>query len=381
MSGNKKTIPYGHQWIDERDIKEVVKVLKSDWLTQGPKVEEFEKKIAEFCRAKYAIAVSSGTSALELAYLAVGIGPGDEVITTPLTFVATSNMIVCCGARPVFVDIESDTLNINPELIERLVSSRTKAIVIVDFAGHPCDHDEVLKIAKKHNLLMIEDAAHALGSEYRGRRVGGIADMTIFSFHPVKLITSGEGGMVLTNNKNFYEKLKILRHHGIIKRPGKGGFYYEIENPGYNFRITDFQCALGLSQFKKLDKFIKRRREIVENYNQAFENIEEIITPSERDYVKSAWHIYPIQLRSLDRQKVFAALQKEGLGVQVHYMPLHLHPFYKKQFGYKTGDFPIAEKYYQRAITLPLFPKMTNKNIEDVIRSVKRVINFYKNGA
>ena len=378
----KKIIPYGHQWIDKNDIKEMVKVFKSDWLTQGLKVEEFEKKVARFCGVKYAVAVSSGTVALQLAYKAAGIKPGDEVITTPLTFAATSNMIVGCGAKPVFADVEEDTLNIDPEEIEEKITKKTKALAVVDFAGHPCDYDEIFKIVKKYKLLIIEDAAHALGSEYKGHRMGGIADMTIFSFHPVKLITTGEGGMILTNNKKFYEKLKILRHHGIIKKPEKGSWYYEIEEPGYNFRITDFQCALGVSQLKKINKFIKRRRKIVSQYNRAFKGIKEIIIPIERSYVKSAWHIYPIQLDldrlKVNREKIFEALQKEGLGVQVHYIPLHLHPFYRKKFGYKKGDFPVAEKYYERTITLPLFPAMTDKNIKDVIRAVKKVINLYK---
>jgi len=378
----KKQIPYGHQWIDEKDIKEVVKVLKSDWITQGPKVEEFEKKIAEYCGSKYGVAVSSGTAALLAAYAVAGIKPGDEIITTPLTFAATANTIIFCGGKPVFADIKEDTLNIDPKEIEKKITKKTKAIVPVDFAGHPCDYDEILKIAKKYKLLIIEDAAHALGSEYKEKKIGNFADLTILSFHPVKTITTGEGGMILTSNKNFYERLKILRHHGIVKKPEKGGWYYEIKNLGYNFRLTDFQCALGISQLKKINKFIERRREIVTQYNQAFKNIREIITPTERNYVKSAWHIYLIQLRldklKASRKKIFEALQKERIGVQVHYLPLHLQPFYMKKFGYKIGDFPIAERYYQRAITLPLFPKMTNKDVNDVIRSVKKIINYYR---
>jgi len=377
----KKNIPYGHQWIDEKDISEVVKVLRSDWITQGPKIEEFEKAIAKYCSAKYAVAVSSGTAALYAAYAAAGIGPGDEVITTPLTFVATSNMIVFCGAKPVFADIKEDTLNIDPKEIEKKITKKTKAIAPVDFAGHPCDYKEILKIAKKHHLLIIEDAAQAFGAEYRGKRVGSFSDLTTLSFHPVKTITTGEGGMILTNNRKFYEKLKIIRNHGIIKKPQQGNWYYEIEKPSLNLRITDFQCALGLSQLKKIDKFIKRRREIVAEYNGAFKNIKEIIIPSEKSYVKSAWHIYVIQLRldrlRVNRKKIFESLQKENIGVQVHYIPLHLQPFYRKRFGYKIGDFPIAERYYQRAITLPLFPKMTDKDVEDVIKAIKRVINRY----
>jgi len=255
--------------------------------------------------------------------------------------------------------------------------------VPVDFAGHPCDYDRILKIARKHKLLVIEDACHALGAEWKpasakgygeARKIGSFADMTILSFHPVKHITTGEGGMALTNNKNFCEKLKIFRHHGIVKKPQKGKWYYEIEEPAFNYRITDFQCALGLSQLKKIGKFLKRRREIAAKYNKAFKNIKEIILPAEKDNVKSAWHIYPIQIKKGNRKKIFDDLQKQGIGVQVHYMPLHLHPFYKKKFGYKKGNFPIAENYYKRAITLPLFPKMTNKEVQYVINSVKKIL-------
>jgi len=375
-------IPYGRQWIDRKDIQEVIKTLKTDWITQGPKVEEFEKAVAKYCGAKYAVVISSGTAALHAAYGVAGIGPGDEVITTPLTFAATANAVVYCGGRPVFVDIQEDTLNIDPKKIEKRITKKTKVIAPVDFAGHPCDYQEILKIAKKYKLLVIEDAAHALGSVYEGKKIGSFADMTILSFHPVKAITTGEGGMVLTNNKNFYEKLKIFRHHGVVKKPKMGGWYYEIENPGYNYRLTDFQCALGLSQLRRLDKFIKRRREIAMKYNRAFRNIKEIITPTEREYVQSAWHIYVIQLQidklKVNRKRIFKALRKEGLGVQVHYIPLHLQPFYRKNFDYKTGDFPMAEKYYQGAITLPLFPKMTNKDAERAIKVVKKTINLYR---
>jgi len=381
MEEKKKIIPYGHQWIDDEDIKEVVNVLRSDWITQGPKVKEFEEKIAQYCGVKYAVAVSSGTTALHAAYAVAGLGEGDEIITTPLTFAATSYAASYCGAKPVFVDIQADTLNIDPQRIEEKITEKTKVIAPVDFAGHPCDYDEILRIAEKHNLLVIEDAAHALGAEYRGKMIGSLADMTILSFHPVKTITTGEGGMILTDNKEFYEKLKIFRHHGIVKRPDKGGWYYEIEELGHNFRLSDILCALGISQLKKIDRFIQRRREIVARYNRAFKDIKEIILPIERDYIKSAWHIYPVQFRleslRADRKQIFQYFQNEGLGVQVHYMPTHLHPFYQRKFDYKKGDFPIAEKYYQGAITLPLFPKMTNKDIEKVIKVVKKVINFY----
>jgi len=382
-------IPYGRQWIDEKDIKEVVKVLKTDWITQGLEVKEFEKAVAKYCGVKYAVAVCSGTAALQVAYKVAGIKSGDEVVTTPLTFVATANALVHCGGKPVFADIQEDTLNIDPkEIAKKIINlpagrrEKLKAIAPVDFAGQPCDYDEIRKIAKKYKLLIIEDAAHALGSMYKGKRIGNFADMTILSFHPVKAITTGEGGMILTNNRDFYEKLKIFRHHGAVKKPEKGEWYYEIENPGYNYRITDFQCALGISQLEKLNRFIKRRREIVTKYNQAFKDIEEIIIPKERSYLKSAWHIYPIQLNleklKKGRKKIFEELQKKGIGVQVHYIPLHLQPFYRKNFGYKKGDFPIAEKYYKKAITLPLFPKMTNQNVSRVITTLKKEISCLK---
>ncbi|MFH1401640.1 MAG: UDP-4-amino-4,6-dideoxy-N-acetyl-beta-L-altrosamine transaminase [Parcubacteria group bacterium] len=380
----KKLIPYGHQWIDSQDIKEVVKILKSDWLTQGKTVKEFERAVARYCEAKYAIAVSSGTAALWAAYAAAGISPGDEIITTPLTFAATVYTARHLGGKPVFADIQEDTLNIDPKEIEKKITKKTKILSPVDFAGLPCDYNQIQKIAKKHKLLIIEDAAQALGAEYRGKKIGSFADMTILSFHPVKTITTGEGGMVLTNNKKLYESLKIFRNHGIIKKPEKGGWYYEIENPGFNLRITDFQCALGISQLKKADKFIKRRREIISRYNRAFGNMKEIRIPIEKSYLKSAWHIYIIRLQldklKAGRKKIFESLREEGLGVQVHYMPLNLHPFCQKgsDMLYGVGDFPIAEKYYSEAITLPLFPKMSNKDIACVIKTVKKVINFYK---
>ncbi len=369
-----KFIPYGHQSIDKDDIKAMVEVLKGDWLTCGPKVLEFEGKLARYSGAKYAVAVSSGSTALSLAYLAAGIGNGDEVITTPLTFAATSNCLVHLGAKPVFVDIEADIFNIDPELVERAITKKTKAIAIVDFGGHPCDFDKIKAIARKYRLLIIEDAAHAVGSKYKGKKVGSLAGLTIFSFHPVKTMTTAEGGAVLTNSKEFYDKMKMLRHHGVEKKPEKGGWYYEINQPGYNYRITDIQCALGISQLKKLDKFIKRRREIVEKYNFAFADLKNIILPVEKSYAQSSWHIYPIQIKTGDRQEIFDKFKEEGIGVQVHYIPLHLQPFYQTKFGYKQGDFPVAEKYYNRAITLPLYPAMTEEQIAKVIKVVKEII-------
>ena len=373
-------IPYAKQWIDKGDIKDALKVLQSDWLTQGPAVDAFEKAVARYTGAAYAVAVSSGTGALHIAY-AASIKKGDEVITTPLTFAATSNMLIHLGAKPVFVDINPDTLTLDARQIEKKITKKTKAIAPVDFAGHPCEYDQIQRIAKKHRLLVIVDAAHALGSVYKNKQIGSLADITILSFHPVKTITTGEGGMILTSRKDFAQKMRILRHHGIIKKPEQGAWYYEIEYPGFNYRITDFQCALGLSQFKKLGSFIKRRQEIVEIYNHAFARIPEIITPKSKSYAKPAWHLYIIQLQlaklRVDRRKIFEALQKAGIGVQVHYMPLHLHPFYQKTFGYKKGDFPIAEMYYERAISLPLFPKMKAQEIRYIINTVKNILKKF----
>jgi len=381
----KEFLPYGHQWIDDDDVKAVSDVLKTDFITQGKKVDEFERKVAEYCNAKYAVAFSSGTAALHAACAVAGIKKNNEAITTPMTFAASANAIVYCGGKPVFADIKLDTININPEEIRKKITKNTKVIIPVDFAGQPCELDEINKIASKDDLIVIEDAAHSLGAEYKGQKIGGLSDMTVLSFHPVKAITTGEGGMVLTNIENFYEKLRVFRHHGIIKShdlaKNKGEWYYEIQQLGYNFRLTDFQCALGISQLKKLDKNIKRRREIAANYNDAFEENEEIITPTELDCVKSAYHIYVIQIKpdllKVGRKEIFDALRAENIGVNVHYIPVHYHPFYQKEFGYKKGDFPNTERYYEHALTLPIFPRMSKDDVNDVIEAVKKVIGYY----
>jgi len=288
-------LPYGHQSIDEEDIAAVVEALKSDWITQGPKVDEFERKVAGYCGAEFAVAMFSGTAALHAACEVAGIAKGDEAITTPITFAATANAVVYCDGRPVFADGREDTLNIDVREIERRLTPRTRAILPVDFTGHPADLDEIMAIARDRKLIVIEDACHALGAEYRGRKTGSLADMTVFSFHPVKHITTGEGGMVLTNNREYYQRLQTFHQHGIIRETrARQPWYYEIPHPGYNFRLTDFQCALGISQLKKLDRFVARRREIAAKYNQAFAELNEIIFPAEEEYVKAAYHIYVI---------------------------------------------------------------------------------------
>ena len=383
----REFLPYGHQWIENDDIKAVTDVLKTDWITQGPKVAEFEELITNYCNAKYAVAFSSGTAALHAATFAAGISNSNEVITTPITFAADGNCILFVGGTVKFADVKFDTHNIDPEKIQEIINSKTKAIIPVDYTGQPCDIDEINDIAKEHNLVVIQDAAHSIGSEYRGKKVGGLTDLTIFSFHPVKTITTGEGGMVLTNNADYYEKLKVFRTHGITKNPEKlrrneGGWYYEMHYLGYNYRLTDFQCALGISQFKKLEKFIERRREISKIYNEAFTDMTEIVTPYEKRGVKSAYHLYMIQLNleklRVDRKRIFDALRAENIGVHVHYIPLHLQPYYQESFGYKKGDFPIAEDFYEKAITLPLFPKMSEKDVDDVICAVKKVVEYYR---
>ncbi len=411
-------ISYGRQWLEEDDIEAVVNVLRSDWLTQGPKIEEFERKIAEYCGAKFAVAVSNGTAALHIACLTAGIGKGDEVITSPITFVASANCILYCGGKPVFADIQEDTINIDPEKIKEKIRNprpftgesqkseirNLKAIIPVHFAGHPCDLEEISHIASKNNLIVIEDACHALGAEYRldpksasfhwrkpeirnpkWIKIGSCqySDMTVFSFHPVKHITTCEGGAVLTNNRELYEKLLVFRNHGITKEKTKlinkndGDWYYEMQELGFNYRITDFQCALGISQLKKLDKFIERRREITDIYNQELAKVDEIILPQERPYVKSSWHIYFIRLKNpAKRKQVFEKLQKSGIGVQVHYIPIHLQPYYQERFGYKEGSYPKAEKYYEEAITLPLYPKMTDDEVNHVIQNFVEILKM-----
>jgi UDP-4-amino-4,6-dideoxy-N-acetyl-beta-L-altrosamine transaminase len=365
----RKMLPYGHQWVDESDIQAVVEALKSDYLTTGSRVNEFEERLAEYCGAKYAVVVSSGTSALHCACYAVGIKNGDEVITTPITFFATLASIMFCGGRPVLSDID-ETLNINPCLLKNRITTKTKAIIPVDMAGHPADLDKINIIAKIHGLKVIEDACHALGAEYKGKKVGGLSDLTVFSFHPVKAITTFEGGAVLTNNRVYYEKMLSFRNHNINR---KDNWHYEINEAGYNYRLSDVACAMGISQLKKLDYFIDRRRFIADQYNEAFKDMGEIIRPIERDNVKSAYHLYIIQLKTLDRDKFIEELSKRNIGAQIHYIPCHLQPAMRKY--YKQGDFPVAEKYYSRCLSLPIFPKMTDEDIQDVINNVKEVIN------
>jgi UDP-4-amino-4,6-dideoxy-N-acetyl-beta-L-altrosamine transaminase len=380
-----KLIPYGHQCIEEDDIQAVVEVLRSDFLTQGPKVKEFEDALADYCGVKYAASFSSGTAALHGAYFAGGIGNGDEVITSPITFLATANAALFLGGRPIFVDIEGDSGNIDAELVEPAVTSKTKAIVPVHFAGHPADMKKIAGIAKKRNLIVIEDACHALGARYLDTTIGDCkySDMAVFSFHPVKSITTGEGGAVLTNSEEYYERLVVFRQHGVTKADSAfvnkgedtGQWYYEMQYLGYNYRLTDIQSALGLSQLRKLNRFVDKRAEIAAAYSQAFKDNPFFSLPAEKDSVKSAWHLYPVRLKDGHKDKkaeIFEQLRQKGIGVQVHYIPVPSQPYYQK-LGYSAGLWPKAEDFYSREISIPLYPLMQDSDIRYVIKNVKEI--------
>ncbi len=382
-------------WLEEEDILRAVEALRSSWITQGPLIEEFERKLAQRCGARYAVAFSSGTSALHAACSAAGIGPGDEVVTTPMTFVASANAALYQGAKPVFADIDPQTLNVDPEKLRQAVTSKTKAVLPVHFGGLPCDLERISQVARAAGLKVIEDACHALGAEWRTadgkwERVGSCShsDMTVFSFHPVKHITTGEGGMVLTNDPVLREKLRAFRHHGISKAEGEEDpepWRSEMRLLGTNARITDFQCALGLSQLEKLDRFLQRRAEIAKRYAKELEGSG--LLPQQYDAAKfrHAWHLYVVRLQSdrpeQDRRELYRALRTAGIGVNVHYLPVHLHEYYRKRFGTQPGDFPAAEDYYRRAITLPLYPRMTDEEVERVMETVQAEWEMLSKGA
>lgn len=374
-------LPYGRQSITEEDIAAVVDVLRSDWLTTGPKVGEFEEAFAARVGAKYAVSFSSGTAALHAAAFAADLQAGDEAITTPLTFAATANCILYQGATPVFADIHSGTLNLDPAEAAGRVTARTRAILPVDFAGHPAGLDEFLALADRHGLIVIEDAAHALGAEYHKRRVGSISHMTVFSFHPVKHLTTGEGGMVTTESAKLAEKLRCFRNHGINsdarQRQSEGQWHYEMVLLGYNYRLTDISCALGLRQLPRLDANLARRRAIAKRYSEAFRGLAGVMTPQVQKDINPAWHLYPIRVDarrfSVGRGEFFRALRAENVGVNVHYIPVHLHPYYRERFGYRGGEFPVAEQAYEELISLPMFHGMDDRDVEDVIQAVGKV--------
>lgn len=376
-----KFLPYGKQYIDSTDIESVVNILKSDFITQGPKIHEFEEKLAEYCGSKYAVAFNSGTSALHGSYFALGLQKHDQIITSPNTFVATSNAALYLDAEPIFSDVEKETGNLDFSKVEEKITKETRIIVPVHYSGNPADLKELSEIAEDNNVKIIEDAAHSIGAKYNGEKIGNsiYSDMTILSFHPVKHLTTGEGGLVLTNKEEYYDKLKMFRSHGITKNQffnePEGDWYYEMHYLGYNYRITDIQAALGLSQLNKLDKFIKRRREIAKMYNNAFDNNPFFKTITEKECCESSYHLFPILIEDEfknNKREIFSNLRNEGLGVQVHYIPVYLQPYYQK-LGYKKGLCPVAEDFYHREISIPMYPTMDDEDVDYVIDKLFKV--------
>ena len=378
---NMDFIPYGTQWIDDDDINEVVKVLRSDWITTGPKIKEFEDSICSYVGCRHCVAVNSGTSALDIAVQALELPKGSKVITTPFTFVATSNAIIYNGLKPVFADICSDTFNIDPEDIRRKITKNTKAIIYVDYAGQPCNIKAIREIADEFDLYLIEDACHAMGAQYEGRKVGNFADLTIFSFHPVKHITTGEGGAVVTDDEGLYERLSLLRSHGIDKdaqdRYGPDvSWAYDMKYLGRNYRMTDFQAALGISQLKKLDSFIDKRNELALRYDELLGDIDAVTLPVAKGNVRHAWHLYTILLdESINRDEFFKYMRSANIGVNLHYIPVYRHSYYMENFGFDPQHFPVTEDVFKRIITLPLFPRMSEQQLEYVITSIDESIN------
>lgn len=383
----KSKLFYGHQYIDDADVQAVVEVLKSDYLTCGPKITELEQKLCEITGAKYAVVCSNGTAALHIACQAAGVGEQDEVITTPITFAASANCALYCGAKPVFADIDPNTYNISPKSVEEKIGEKTKAVVAVDFTGQAVELEELQNICQKNKLVLIEDGAHSIGTKYNGKAVGSIADMTTFSFHPVKTVTGGEGGAVLTNNEQYYKKLLLYRAHGItrdpelLERESHGNWYYEQIDLGMNYRMTDIQAALILSQLDKLSAFSKRRKEIVERYNQAFSEIPELFVQQEIPESDTTRHLYILRLKletlTCSRREFFEAMAAEGICCNVHYIPVYYHPYYEKM-GYQKGLCPQAEKLYEEIMSLPLYYAMSDGDVEDVIHAVKKVVEYYR---
>lgn len=381
-----KNIPYSKQKIDSRDLEAVRQTLASDWITQGPKIEEFERAIAKFCGAKYAVAVSNGTAALHLATLAAGLKKGDEAITSPITFLATANCVLYAGAQIVFADIDYETVNINPRAVQKALGRKTKAILPVHFAGLPANMEEIHEIAKKRKLIIIEDASHALGAQYRGYKVGSCAhsDMAVFSFHPVKHITTGEGGCITTNSKTYYERLRALRSHGVYRsakvQRKHGSWFYEMKELGFNYRITDFQCALGISQLRKINEFVNKRIEIAEQYNELFSDFDHLlqIPPQRMDREKHVWHLYLLRFKiknpSTIRKRLFEYLKSNGINPQVHYIPIYRQPYYRKIVNGSIGNCPNADRYYEEVISLPIFPTMTTSELNKTVSTVKRFL-------
>jgi UDP-4-amino-4,6-dideoxy-N-acetyl-beta-L-altrosamine transaminase len=382
VPGRQVFLPFCQPDIGQAEIDEVVDTLRSGWITTGPKTKRFEDEFRHYVGSKHAIAVNSCTAALHMALAAAGIGPGDEVITSPLTFCSTANVILHLGARPVFADIGED-YNIDPGEVERCITPTTKAIIPVHYSGQPCRMDEILACARKHALLIIEDAAHAIGARYHNSMIGTVSDVTAFSFYAIKNMTTAEGGMITTNMDELADRMRLLCLHGISKDAWKrytsqGSWYYEVIHAGYKYNMTDIQAALGLHQLARLEGFLEVRGKYAALYDSAFDHIPEIQTPIRNPDVRHAWHLYVVQLNleqlTIDRAQFIEALRAKNIGTSVHFIPVHLHPYYRQTFGYKRGDFPNAERIYDRIVSLPLYPKMTERDVSDVIEAVDKII-------
>ena len=385
-----RLLPYGRQTIDDADVAAVAETLRSDWLTTGPKVAEFEQALAAVAGTSEAVAVSTGTAALHAAMYALGVEPGDEVIVSTMTFAASANAAVYLGATPVFVDVNADDLLIDPRQVESHITPRTKAVVAVDYAGHPCDYDALEAITKKHGLALVDDACHSIGGAYCGRPVGSLATLSAFSFHPVKHVATGEGGAVTTNDAELARRMRLFRNHGIStdfrERAAQGAFAYEMVDLGYNYRLSDIQCALGITQLAKLASSVARRQAIAKQYDDAFRDpgaappgVRPLVVAS---HVCHAYHLYVVRLElealTVDRAAVFRALRAEGIGVNVHYLPVHLHPYYQNRFGTRPGLCPVAEAAYERLLSLPMFPAMSDEDVAQVVEAIDKVVSHYR---
>ncbi len=376
-------LPFNQPDIEQAEIEEVVDALRSGWITTGPKTKAFERRFAEYVGARHAIAVNSCTGGLHVALAAADIGPGDEVIVPTMTFCATANVVVHQGATPVLVDVEPDTLNIDPWCLEAALTDRTRAVIPVHLYGHPCDMDQIGEIATAHDLLVIEDAAHAVAAEWRGERIGSLSPATVFSFYATKNLTTAEGGMITTDSDEYAERMRIWTLHGISRDAWKrysaeGSWYYEVSVPGFKYNLTDLQAALGLHQLARLESMTRRRAELAAGYDEGLSVLQEIELPAVRDGIRHAWHLYPIRLQlerlTIDRAEFIEQLKAEGIGTSVHFIPLHRHPYYRERFGFCPVDFPVADAAYERLISLPLYTRMSEQDVDDVVEAVRRVV-------
>ena len=374
-------LPYGRQWVEEEDVRAVAEILRADWITSGPRIPAFEAAVARFVGAREGVAVSSGTAALHAAIHAAGVGEGDEVVVPAMTFASSANAVVFEGGTPVFADVDPDTLLLDPAEIERRLTPRTRAVMAVDYAGQPCDYEVLRQICRSHDLTLIADACHALGATYRGQRVGTLADLTAFSFHAVKHITTGEGGMVMTDSSERATRIRAFRNHGISSeargRERQADWHYEMVALGYNYRLTDFQCALGMSQLTRLEDWLARRRALAARYDQSLADLDGVTPLTVREDVEHAYHLYVVRVEGEGegrRDAVFHAMRARGIGVNVHYIPVHLHPFYRERFGTGEGQLPVSEQAYVEILTLPLFPRMSEADVDEVVTSLTEAL-------